>query len=191
MVRTISPQKAEEIIREYTPWIREVSGKYQVPEAVIKAILFREMTESDILDPLVDLLVQTQMTSKKDSSTGYAQIFGVTGLRAVEYAVDSGIATYESLGIQTDHRLSDQSEEDIHMIWRRLHDDPKFNIEAAAINLRCCAQEMTGRTDFGSFSEEEMKKTLTRYNANVAHITAYGEETYRLMLAYAEENTNV
>ena len=28
MVRTVSPQKAEEIIQEYTPWIREVSGNY-------------------------------------------------------------------------------------------------------------------------------------------------------------------
>ncbi len=188
MIRTITPERAREILGEYASWIEEVSRRYGVPAAMIRAILYKEMTESDILDPLADLVVRTGLTSRKDSSTGYAQIFGVTGLRAVEYAVDRGLSTYESLGIETDHRLRDTDEEDIRLIWNRLHDDPCFNIEAAALNLLCCAEENAGRTDFSSFTEEEWKRVLTRYNANTAGITAYGEDTYRLMRDFERED---
>ncbi len=187
MLKLITPERAREILEKYKGTIEEVSRKYGVPAAAIRAILYKEMTEMDIMDPAVDLVVSTQLTGRKDSSTGYGQIFGRTGLRAVEYAVEHGLVTYDTLGITTDHRLREQDPADIRLIWNKLNKEPEFNIEVTALNLLTCAEEMTGRTDFASFSEEEMKRALTRYNANTDTITAYGEDAYRLMCAFEKE----
>ena len=70
MIRIISDRKAERIIRHFNEWINTVSNRYRVPSAVIKAILYMEMTRMDILDPLVDLIVGTHLFTRKDSSTG-------------------------------------------------------------------------------------------------------------------------
>ena len=80
----------------------------------------------------------------------------------------------------------EEDPEDIRLVWKKLKDDERFNIEVCAINLRLCAAEMTGRTDFSSFSDEETKLALTRYNANVRHVTAYGEDAFRLMQMFSE-----
>lgn len=70
------------------------------------------------------------------------------------------------------------------MIWTRLNTDTKFNLELAALNLLAAAEEMTGRIDFGGYSADELKLVLTRYNADVKHITAYGEAAYQHYLRY-------
>ena len=191
MIRVISQEKAMEILAEHDAWIQEVGRRYQVPPAAVKAVLFKEMTQTDLMDPLADLAVWTGLTSRKDSSTGYGQIFGRTGLLAVNYALDQGLAGYAGLGIETDHRLSAENPEDIRLVWKKLKDDERFNIEVCAINLRLCAQEMTGRTDFSSFSDEETKLALTRYNANVRHVTAYGEDAFRLMQMFSSPSPSL
>ena len=183
----ISERKAYRILDDLDGWIDTVAQRYGVPSAVIKAILFQEMTSIDHLDPLVDLVVLTGLTRKKDSSTGYAQIFGYVGLNAINYAVDRGLATYESLGIRTDHRLDPENRRDVKQVWLLLHRNRKANIEIAALNLLCAAEEMTGRTDFESFSEDELKLVLTRYNANVTHVTSYGERAYARYLEFCKD----
>ena len=46
------------------------------------------------------------------------------------------------------------------------------------------AEEMTGRIDFASFSERELKLVFTRYNADVKYITSYGEQAYAYYLGF-------
>ncbi|MBQ3955887.1 MAG: hypothetical protein II680_08355, partial [Clostridia bacterium] len=46
-------------------------------------------------------------------------------------------------------------------------------------------EEMTGRYSFDGCTEAELKRILTRYNANVKSVTPYGEEAYRHYLRYA------
>ena len=53
-----------------------------------------------------------------------------------------------------------------------------------ALNLLFCAQQMTGRTDFSSFGENEMRLIFTRYNASTDHVTPYGEAVYGHYLRY-------
>ncbi len=184
MIRIISNKKAERIIKRYQEWIDTVAQRYRVPSAVIKAILYMEMTRMDILDPLVDLIVGTHLFTRKDSSTGYAQIFAYVGVNAVNFAVDEGLADYRKLNIPCNHRLDSGDPKDIRTMWKYLHRNPEANIEIAVLNILCAAKEMTGRTDFASFSEYELKLVLTRYNANTDHITAYGEEAYGHYLRY-------
>ncbi len=186
MLKLISPRRAESILKEQDAWIGTVAERYGVPAAVIRAILYQEMTAIDLLDAAADLVVWSGLFAKKDSSTGYAQIFGRVGLDAVNFAADRGLADYRSLGVTCDHRLERKNEKDVRLMWKLLRRDRRANIEIAALNLLCAAEEMTGRIDFGSFSPEELKLVLTRYNANVRHVTPYGESVYRHYLRYLD-----
>ena len=184
--KTISPRRAEKILARYAPWIRELSGKYGVPPEVIRAILYKEMTDTDILDAAADLAVRTGLFRKKDSSTGYGQIFGRVGLNAVNFAADRGLTTYEALGLPAGRRLEADILGDVRTVWRLLHKNPRANIEISTLNLLSAAEEMTGRIDFAGYSPEDLKLVLTRYNADVRHVTPYGEEVYAHVLRYRE-----
>ena len=184
MFNLYSGKKTEQILKKYDAWIGSVAEKYHMPPALIKAMLYQEMTQIDWMDILADLCVRMRLFHKTDSSTGYGQIFGYVGLRAVNFAVDEGLATYESLGIRCDHRLSEENPKDVRLVWNILHDQEKANIEISALNLLSCAKEKTGRIDFSSYSEQEVKQIFTRYNAQTDHITPYGEQAYQRYLTY-------
>ena len=186
MIRIYSSSRAERIIRKHSPWIRTVAARYKMPASVIQAILFQEMTQIDLWDLAADTAVRLGIFGKNDSSTGYAQIFGWVGVNAANFAVDLGLTDYDSLGIPSGHRLDPDDPADVRMVWKRLHGSRKANIEFAALNLLCAAREMTGRIDFASYDEEEMKLILTRYNADTRHVTPYGEAAYRNYVRYSE-----
>ena len=186
MMRLFSDKKALEVIEREGDWIATVSKRYGVPEATIKAMLFQEMTMSDALDPVADFVAWLGFLPKKDSSTGYAQIFGYVGVNAINFAVDLGLATYESLGIDADHRLDPKNHKDVRTVWKKLHHEPHANIEIATLNLLAAADEVVGRIDFDSFSPEEMQLVFSRYNANVRHVTAYGEKAYKFYEAFRD-----
>ena len=186
MIKLINPGKAEGIVERYDAWIGQVAERYQVPAALIKSILYQEMTQIDLMDPVADIAVQIAPRYSRDSSTGYAQVFGRVGLVAVNFAVDRGLATYESLGISCDHRLDEASRRDVRKVWRKLHEDPKANIEIAALNLLVIADELVGRLDFDTFSDDEIKLVLSRYNANTNQVTSYGEQAFQHYKRYSE-----
>ena len=167
-----------EVLERYDGWIETVARRYSMPSALLKAILYQEMTQIDVLDPVADIAVQIAPRYSRDSSTGYAQIFGRTGLAAVNYAVDRGLATYESLGIDTVRRLDSGNARDVHKVWLKLHRDPHANIEVAALVLLMFADELLGRTDFETFTDDEVKLVMTRYNADVDYVTKYGEQVF-------------
>ena len=184
MIRLISDRKAEKILERHSSWIGDIAGKYNMPAALIRAVLYQEMTAIDLVDVLADLAVFTQLFRKKDSSTGYAQIYGYVGLNALNDAVARGLASYADVGIETDRPLDPSNRKDVHRVWKRLYLDPAVNMEIAAQNLLVCAREMTGRLDFPSYTENEIKLILTRYNANVRRVTKYGEAAYQHYLRY-------
>lgn len=185
MLHLMGPKKAEKNIEHYSEWIDTVSDRYGVPAAAIKAILYQEMTMIDIFDPIVDAFVALMPRFKSDSSTGHAQIFGRVGLDAVNYAVDHDLASYESLGFDIDHRLDSGNPTDVRSVWSKLRDNPKANIEIATLNLLVAADEVIGHTDFGSFTDDEFKLVLTRYNADVRHVTPYGEKAFEHFQRYS------
>lgn len=196
MLKLYSPKAAEGIIARYAPQIDEISSRYALPAACLKAILFQEITGIDLFDMLMDLLVQRNQRrgvsgagrlQRADSSTGYAQIFGFVAINAVNFAADSGLASYDALGLPTDHRLDPAALPDIRLVWGRLHRDPVFNMTAAALNLLSAAEEKTGRIDFPSYTPEELKRIFTRYNGTIPHVTPYGEAVYQHYLRYMDD----
>ena len=189
MIRLYSPARTEKVIRGMDGMIARVSSDYDVPAAAIRAVLYREIKEIDLMDLAADAAVRIGVFGRRDSSTGYMQIFGWVGLNAVNFAVDEGLATYESLGLCVDHRLDPQNRADVRRIWKKMQTDRTANLEIAALNLISCAKEMTGRIDFAHYTEEEWKLLFTRYNQNTRKVTPYGEETYAHYVRYLKGGT--
>ena len=184
MFKPFSPTRAKRTLERYESWIQTVSTRYGVPEAVVKAILYQEMVQIDLVDYAADLAVGSGFFKKKDSSTGYAQIYGYVGLNAANFAVDHGLATYESLGIESDHRLDTNNLADVRLVWKKLHKNKEANIELATLNLLAAAYEVVGHGDFDRMSDEELKLVMTRYNADARHVTEYGERAFATYEAF-------
>ena len=203
MLKLYSKAASRRIIARCEPLICSASAKSGVPANWIRAILYREITDIDLFDLAADFAVRfyyfryrlfrrlpasgSRFFGKKDSSTGYSQIFAHVAIDAANFALDRGIMTCEDMGFSSDHRPDRENPDDLWLVWRRLNRDKGFNIEMAALNLLSAAQEMNGRVDCPAFSPEETKLCFTRYNADARHITQYGEQAYRYYLDFQEQ----
>ena len=188
MIRLYTPQRVLALIRELSPFIGKISAEYGVPGECVKAVLYREMKEIDLLDAAADAAVRFGWFGKTDCSTGYAQIFSYVAIRALDFAEKRGIETAENLGIA--RPLSENNPEDVRRIWLRLNEDREFNVRMGTLNLLAAADEVVGNTDFPRFTEEELKKVFSRYNANTRRITAYGREVYGYYLRFGTETAD-
>jgi hypothetical protein len=206
MLELYSPKKAKQIIASSEGQIQELCQSFGLPSPCLKAILYQELIQIDVLDLVADgfvrfywwryhlrkrlrfrrpePLLKIGPFGKRDSSTGYAQIFTYVALNAANYAADRGLASYQALGIHADHTLSRDEPEDLSMIWHTLVRDKRMNLALAALNLICAGEELNGHTDFEHYTPDEFKHMFTRYNANVKQITRYGEKAYQNFLRY-------
>ena len=185
MFRLYSAQMAERIIRRLSPRIQAISGRYAIPAPVLQAILYQEITKIDVLDIAADLLVRLNWLRL---TLRYTQIFARVGIDAINFAVDRGLTTTETLRIPVQRRLDRNRPRDLRLIWRLLKRNKGFNLELAALNLLSAAEQKTGRIDFQSFSPEELKLIFTRYNGTSKTISGYGRETYQQYLRYTGMN---
>ena len=200
MIKLYSAKKTERILAEYDGWIETVSERYAIPSAMVKAVLRKEIADIDLLDPAADLLVRfcylrrrlfgrgavkrRGILGKRDSSTGYTQIFAYVAINAANYALERGLDDAAGLGLTEDRRLNGANEADLRAMWLRLKRDSRFNIQMGALNLISAAEEMNGHTDFARYTPEELQRTFTRYNAKTDHVTAYDKEVYGYYLKY-------
>ena len=204
-MKLYSPNRAERILRSLDSDIEGICRMVHLPSAVLKAVLYKEITDIDFFDPLADAVVafnwqrisllnhlpdlednqnKSGFFRKFDSSTGYGQIFARTAILAIQFATTHGIITTETLGLGKGQTFSPDSPADVFEIWKKLHRERSFNLACSALNLLFAAWEMNGRITFENFSPDELKLTFTRYNANVRQITLYGEITYQYYLKY-------
>ena len=198
MFRLYSDKKIRKIIADNSVLIEDLCAFYHVPSAYLKSILLMELPEINVFDVLADGLVRLNWLRyslwrcftldrhtrnplrKFDSSTGYGQIFSQVAIEAILFAENEGIPL--NLGISGE--LYPFSPDDLERVWKRLNQDRVFNLSCATLNIIHAAFQMTGRTDFDSFHEEDIKMILTRYNGNVKRISKYGEKAYRYFLEF-------
>ena len=129
MIKLYSVKKTERILAEYDGWIETVSKRYAIPSTMIKAVLRKEIADIDLLDPAADLLVRLcylrrrlfgrgtvkrrGILGKRDSSTGYVQIFAYVAINAANYALERGLDDAAGLGLPEDRRLNGANEADL------------------------------------------------------------------------------
>ena len=185
MWKVYSERRSKRVLTRLRPQIRAICRRFQVNPFCLEAILHEEMARMDLLDYVADLAVWLRL--KEDSSTGLGQIFGYVGLEAANYGIQAGLITPQELGLP-DRRLDGKDPEDVRRVWKKLNLNRRANLTLSCLNLVCCAREKAGKTDFGSLTDQELKLVLTRYNANVDHVTEYGLavfETFQALQAAA------
>ena len=214
MLKIYTQPQIEKIIAGQAEWLASLERMYGIPRACIQAVLFKEMSDTDILDILADFAVKCYwikfdalsffrrilkkpplrdfpggLLKKRDSSIGYAQIFGYVAIRAIHFSFSHGLdGDLASFNLPARKSLDEKNPADLRLIWRKLNQDPAFNLRMAALNLISAAEEMTGRIDFSSYTPEEFQLIFTRYNADSRSITAYGRETYQCFLSFSQSS---
>ncbi len=211
MLKRYTPKQIEKRIAGQAEWMMRLENLYGVPRACLRAVIFKEMSETDWMDVLADAAVKCYwirydllswarralkkpplrhfpggLLKKRDSSTGYAQIFAYVAIRAMNLALKKGLEpSPAAFGFPPEHVPDEKDPADLGRVWRRLNGDATFNLRMGALNLVSAAEEMTGRMDFSSFSPEEFQLIFTRYNANVRTVTDYGRETFQHYLSFS------
>ena len=185
MLRLYTLKRTAEIVAAMDPLIVRVSGEYGVPAACMRAVLFRGIREIDLMDAAADTAVRLGLFGRTDSSTGYAQIFSRTAIRALRFAEERGIETAESLGFSS--LPSTDAAEDVRRMWLRLNRDRTFNLRMGTLNLLAAADEAAGETDFSRMTAEDLKRVFSRYNSSSCAVSSYGEEVYGLYLRFGGE----
>ncbi len=203
MFRLYSDNCIREILRSNDALIENICASYQLPPSYLKAVLRMELPELNLSDSLADAVVSVNWfrysltrffildrhtrnpLRKFDSSTGYGQIFAQVAIEAILFA--RNIDLPQLLGVSDE--LFPFRPDDLRQVWLRLHRDKVFNLSCAALNIIHAAFQMTGRIDFGGYSEGEKKMIFSRYNGNVKRISSYGEKAYRYYLEYEGTET--
>ena len=209
MFKLYTKGRAERIIVRYDGLIREIEADYGLPAPALQAVLYKEITGIDLADLLADAAVSLYwrrvrlrsllrrwgwlrrlsslprpLLGKRDSSTGYGQVYAATALASLHFAEEQGLVSCAALGLPPPLAVSEDPAA-LGDVWRRLYRDRAFNLRAAALTLLAAAEEMAGSLDWSSFSPETLQLVFTRYNANTRRVTQYGKEVYNRYLVFA------
>ena len=88
MLKLYTPKAAERVICKYKCTVDAVAARYALPAPFINALLYTELVRIDLFDPVADFVVLlnhrfgTSLLGKRDSSTGFGQIFGFVAVNA-------------------------------------------------------------------------------------------------------------
>lgn len=175
--------------------ITDYCNQYRIPKEFVQSVLFREIWCYSVTDAAADVLVQEYyawkegtgtkpLVIKEDSSTGLAQIFSVTAIKALNHADDRGFITLNVQYNQDEWR-------DVWSVWKGLHDSNSYNIMCCALVILDCQYEfedIVPYDDFFDFDESQIKKILARYNGYGDAAVSYGNICYEYYETF--ENIN-
>lgn len=171
--------------------LTELSQAYGVRKALIQSVAFWEYWKTTFIDTFTDIDVQNFYTYKvayeiweeggkigdppvvvafqDDCSTGFAQIFARTAIRAHNWKVFNNYSS---------GALADESDwHDVWSFWQRLHGSDEQNLTAVPGVLLWGAEDggVTGPPRL-TYTPTEVEQILARYNGTGPAAAAYGAE---------------
>lgn len=190
-----------DVLIAYDELITNLSRSYGVRKALIQTPVFWEYWKQTPADDLADGLVLAwyaymhayeawqevpigpaptpPVGGREDASTGIAQIFAATAIRARNWAVNRGLISGSPLD-GDDWKVVEQ-------VWTSLHDDGNYNISTVPLVL------FEGGAQVGvtgirlNYSGAELRKLFARYNGTGAGADHYGVElhgVYQILESY-------
>jgi hypothetical protein len=172
----------------YDEAITGASVKYEVPKAMIQAILFKELRMIDFRDSISDFVVEKcfrinanlsarrdknafcrligAITSTKGSSTGIGQIFPETAIKAHNWHCRKN-------GGEKEDRIDCKDISQREKVWRALQDE-NTSIYFVALILKYEAEANLG-IDVNTASDEDIRRLFVRYNG----AAYYGGEVFK------------
>ncbi|SDZ11225.1 Peptidoglycan-binding (PGRP) domain of peptidoglycan hydrolases-containing protein [Evansella caseinilytica] len=209
-------EAAVQIVLDNDSLITELSHKYNIKKAFIQTALGWEAALEGWLDdiPKDTVVIATYhyfealeawenapikgepptppILMAEDSSTGPAQIFASTAIKANNWAVNNGIISGRTYDLN--------KWKDVWEVWRNLHHDLSYNITMCALVLMWGAQSNSNEyetlnypANMMNYTENQIKRTIGRYNGpqregNEAAIE-YGNRNYQIYQLFEHYNS--
>lgn len=203
-----SREQAAEDTLSYDSIFTELSNRFNMRKALIETVAMWERACEGADDPIADTAVrneynwQTQVEwwyslnpivqaitpfptatppTRDDCSTGFAQIFASTAIKARNFA--------RSRGLISDREYSEENWKDIWEIWQKLNSDVSFNLECCALTLLWGADDIGISSNPYNYTEDETKRVLARYNGvGEAVVNDYGVKNLGLYKIFERYN---
>ena len=135
------------------------------------------------LDPIVQAITpfpNATPPTANDCSTGFAQIFAATAIKARNFAREKGLIT--------DREYNEENWKDMWEIWQKLNSDISFNLECCALTLLWGANEKGIGNNAYNYTDDDIKKVLARYNGTGDAAVAYGNKNFGLYQIFEKYN---
>ncbi|MCH6471336.1 glycoside hydrolase domain-containing protein [Sinomonas terrae] len=179
---SLSTTDSYEIVLKHDRLVTELSKTLRIRKALIQAPLFWELRKRTKVDDATDLGVESYYRGQggiDDCSTGLAQIYARTAIRATNYCTQNGIIAGTTLDpSNTAH---------VWMIWQILHNQDDKNVETVPlVLLHAAGMQGLGRPGLEA-SDDVTRQTLQRYNGTGDAAVKYGYEllgVYRVFEKY-------
>ncbi|GAA4131541.1 glycoside hydrolase domain-containing protein [Actinomadura keratinilytica] len=181
--------------------ITGLSRAFRMRKSLIQTVVFWEY-HADIGDPVADLAVAAYYqyleayeeweknpvgppppaptVSKKDASTGVAQIFAGTAIAARNHAVD--------VHLISEPRLDGNDWHVMWRVWKRLRDDDDYNVSTVPLVLVHAAHLVGVKTSPLRYNAAETADVLARYNGTGSDAAAYGRRARDFYLIFEKYN---
>lgn len=171
LLMNVSRPHVKDRIRAQDAYITQVATTLNVPKALIMTPLIWEGMVTRLDDDGGDALVATYYAAMElsgsappglpdDSSTGPAQMFGRTAIRANNWGVSKGLVstrTYDA-----------NNWRDVWEMWKIVHNDEQAAIRLAALNMTAEASEGAGvsHTDLWTMNPSQVTAMCVGYNGS-------------------------
>jgi peptidoglycan hydrolase-like protein with peptidoglycan-binding domain len=182
--------EAVDVVVAYDELITNLSRSFGVRKALIQAEVFWEYWKQTPLDDVADGLVVAwygykvayeawqrvpvgpaptpPIGGQEDASTGIAQIFAATAIRARNWALGQGLIIGNPLD-GTDWHV-------VHEVWNTLHDDGNDNIATVPLVLFEGAAQIGVAGLRLNYTDDELRRVFARYNGTGPDADHYGAE---------------
>lgn len=191
-----------DVVIAYDELITNLSRSLGVRKAMIQAEVFWEYWKQTPADDLADGFVVSWYAYKiafeawervpigpaptppaivhEDASTGIAQIFAATAIRARNWALGQGLITGDPLNGNDWHV--------VYNTWNSLHDDGNYNVSTVPYVLFEGAAQL-GITGLRlNYTETELRQIFSRYNGTGEGAELYGRELHGVYLIFEDHN---
>ncbi|GIH62939.1 glycoside hydrolase domain-containing protein [Microbispora siamensis] len=152
--------------------ITSLARQLKMRKALIQCPILWEIRKWNMGDMVADGVVRSHYTNgspidKNDCSTGLAQIFAETAIKARNYSIQQGIISGTI--------LDPEKETDLWPVWQKLQDE-SYNISTVAYVHIWGAHELGLPRPGLTTSEDDTRRILARYNGVTAEAEQYGRE---------------
>ncbi|MBR6558795.1 MAG: hypothetical protein IKT70_07275 [Clostridia bacterium] len=187
--------EAANMVLNYDAIITHYCNIYRIPKEYMQAILFREIWSYSPTDDAIDNWVISYYTWKEgiaaipsvlwdDTSTGVAQIFARTAIKALNNAHRRGFLT---LPREYDPNVW----QDVWEVWQNLNTNVLYNLNCCALVILDCQYEYSDTIPYENFfdlSSMDTKTIISRYNGNGDEAEEYGNKCFKYFLIFDEYN---
>jgi peptidoglycan hydrolase-like protein with peptidoglycan-binding domain len=175
--------KAFDITLTHDKLISGLARRLKMRKALIQAPILWEIRKWNPADLAADKLVRSHYTGgpigTNDCSTGLAQIFAATAIKARNHAIQKGIISGAI--------LDPADETDLWAVWQKLQ-DPSYNITTVAyVHIWGAAEIGVARPGLAT-GDDNTRRILARYNGVNAAAEKYGHELLGLYKVFEKHN---